>query len=61
MSVSAPSSVTNTSPCYEGLLCLGRYSNMDQVSTLTLKFDKDKREANEEETIPFSSDDTTPP
>src|SRR5215831_15611684 len=61
-SVSAPSSVTNTSPCWNGLIVPGstlRYgSNFCSCTRSPRAF---RRRPSEAATIPFPSADTTPP
>src|SRR5919108_1527566 len=61
-SVSAPSSVTNTSPCWNGLIVPGstfRYgSNFCAVTVIPRAFSSRPREA---ATIPLPSAETTPP
>src|SRR5229473_8490998 len=61
-SVSAPSSVTNTSPCWKGLIVPGstfRYGS--HFCRVTLKPRLSRRQPIEEAATPFPSEDTTPP
>src|SRR5437879_11410561 len=61
-SVSAPSSVTNTSPCWKGLIVPGstfRYGS--HFCSVTLKLRLSRRQPIEEAATPFPSEDTTPP
>src|SRR6266404_1487119 len=61
-SVSAPSSVTNTSPCWKGLIVPGstfRYGS--HFCRVTLKPRLSRRQPIEEAATPFPSEETTPP
>src|SRR5712691_11808511 len=61
-SVSAPSSVTNTSPCWNGLIVPGstfRYGS--HFCRVTLKPRLSRRQPVEEAATPFPSEETTPP
>ncbi len=61
-SVSAPSSVTNTSPCWNGLIVPGstfRYGS--NFCTCTFSPRALSRRPSEAAVIPFPSDETTPP
>src|SRR5260221_3514758 len=61
-SVSAPSSVTKTSPCWKGLIVPGstfRYGS--HFCRVTLKPRLSRRQPIEEAATPFPSEDTTPP
>src|SRR5215813_9313542 len=61
-SVSAPSSVTNTSPCWNGLIVPGstfRYGS--HFCSVTLKPRLSRRQPMEEAATPFPSEETTPP
>src|SRR6266581_4072033 len=61
-SVSAPSSVTNTSPCWKGLIVPGstfRYGS--HFCSVTLKPRLSRRQPIEEAATPFPSEETTPP
>src|SRR3984893_14267138 len=61
-SVSAPSSVTNTSPCWNGLMVPGstlRYGS--HFCRVTLKPRLSRRQPIEEAATPFPSEETTPP
>src|SRR5690348_2055632 len=61
-SVSAPSSVTNTSPCWNGLIVPGstfRYGS--HFWRVTLKPRLSRRQPMEEAATPLPSDETTPP
>src|SRR5256886_903850 len=61
-SVSAPSSVTKTSPCWKGLIVPGstfRYGS--HFCSVTLKLRLSRRQPIEEAATPFPSEDTTPP
>src|SRR5689334_5121438 len=61
-SVSAPSSVTNTSPCWNGLIVPGstfRYGS--HFCRVTLKPRLSRRQPMEEAATPLPSEETTPP
>src|SRR3569833_4148564 len=61
-SVSAPSSVTNTSPCWVGFIVPGstiRYGSSFWIVTFRPR--PSSRQAMEADARPFPSDDTTPP
>src|SRR5579864_3806987 len=61
-SVSAPSSVTKTSPCWNGLMVPGstlRYGS--HFCRVTLKPRLSRRQPIEEAATPFPSEETTPP
>src|ERR1700730_9796004 len=61
-SVSAPSSVTKTSPCWNGLIVPGstlRYGS--HFCRVTLKPRLSRRQPIEEAATPFPSEETTPP
>src|SRR5476649_2065844 len=62
MSVSAPSSVTNTSPCWNGLIVPGSTLMYGSSLMLVTLMPRDSRiAAREAEAIPFPREETTPP
>src|SRR6266566_4012266 len=61
-SVSAPSSVTNTSPCWKGLIVPGStFKYGSHFCRVTLKPRLSRRQPIEEAATPFPSEETTPP
>src|SRR4249920_832396 len=61
-SVSAPSSVTNTSPCWNGLMVPGSTLMYGSSLMLVTRMLRDSRiAAREAAAMPFPSEETTPP
>src|SRR5438128_11918670 len=61
-SVSAPSSVTNTSPCWNGLIVPGSTLMYGSSLRLVTRMPREARiAARDEAAMPFPSEETTPP
>src|SRR5258708_30229455 len=61
-SVSAPSSVTNTSPCWNGLIVPGSTLMYGSSLRLVTRIPREARiAARDEAAMPFPSEETTPP